>query len=314
MSRLLNINWLLASVCLLGATGLFLLSQDPSASAASCKGAEALAEGCPLSSKKVSPYPRNIKPNGRGAERNKQICQGGLRTMRGMKEVCQFGASTSRAKATFALIGDSHAAQWRPALNWVAKRRSLRIISLTASSCDYIDGDQFKRSEGQKWQECKRFRRQVPKFLARSPEISGVIFSSVSQEENRNIVGYQRAWEKLPDSVQRIAVIRDNPRTNPGAHDCIIKAVKAGRSPAVSCSYPRSQALRSDSQLKAAQQLQSPNVAPIDLSDLFCDQKRCYPVVGGVLVYQDGNHQTAQFNRTLAPYLLKELQANWPDL
>ena len=314
----MNLNFLLAGLCLLGAATLFFVSQGNTASAASCKGAAALANASEckdaMQSRKVSPSPRGIAPNGRGAERSKELCRGGLRSLRGMRDVCEFGAPASRAKMAFALIGDSHAAQWRPALDWLADRQGLRFISLTASSCDFIYGDQFKRSEGAKWRACKRFRNDVPRFLSRSPEISGVLFSSVSQASRSNIEGYRAAWQRLPASVERVGVIRDNPRTDPKAHGCILDALKRNLAPARRCSSPRSQALRADSQLLTARQLGSPGFAALDLSDLFCDPQRCYPVVGGVLVYQDGNHQTPQFNRTLGPYLLRELQAAWPDI
>lgn len=313
-----NLSWLLAGLCLLGAAALFFTAKGNVASAASCKGADALAnqDRCAkaMSSAKVSPNPAALKPAGRGPGRSKNLCQGGLRNYRGMKDICAIGASASKAKTTFALIGDSHAAQWRPSLNWVGKELDLRIISLTASSCDYIYGNGFKRSEGQKWRDCQRFRRDVPKFLAKSPEISGVFFSSVSQASKSNIAGYQAGWERLPDTIKRVAVIRDNPRTTDSTPACVIKAFKQGRSPALGCSSPRSKALAADSQLTAAREMDSPNYVGLDMSDFFCDQKRCYPVVGEVLVYQDGNHQTPQFNRTLAPYLLEKIRAAWPDL
>jgi hypothetical protein len=45
----------------------------------------------------------------------------------------------------------------------------------------------------------------------------------------------------------------------------------------------------------------------IDLSKYLCSAKLCYPVIGGSLVYAQGAHQALGFNRTLAPYLLREI-------
>jgi hypothetical protein len=45
----------------------------------------------------------------------------------------------------------------------------------------------------------------------------------------------------------------------------------------------------------------------IDLTRLFCDRHRCYPVVGGALVYRDAEHLTPVYAATLGPFLLHEL-------
>ena len=43
------------------------------------------------------------------------------------------------------------------------------------------------------------------------------------------------------------------------------------------------------------------------MSRFFCNSRRCFPVIGGVLVYADGNHMTPRVNLTLAPYRGSEL-------
>jgi hypothetical protein len=45
-----------------------------------------------------------------------------------------------------------------------------------------------------------------------------------------------------------------------------------------------------------------------DLLSHFCDPQRCYPVVGGALVYKDQTHLTTVFAETLGPYLLRFLE------
>ena len=56
----------------------------------------------------------------------------------------------------------------------------------------------------------------------------------------------------------------------------------------------------------------------MDLTPFFCDQRSCYPVVGGVLVHKDINHLTRHFAETLGPYLLRAvvgsycLASHWP--
>ena len=39
------------------------------------------------------------------------------------------------------------------------------------------------------------------------------------------------------------------------------------------------------------------------MTPFICDQRSCFPVVGGVLVFKDQNHLTEVFGRSLGPYL-----------
>ena len=41
----------------------------------------------------------------------------------------------------------------------------------------------------------------------------------------------------------------------------------------------------------------------VDLSQVFCGERLCYPVVGGALVYKDLHHFTRVFAETLGPLL-----------
>ena len=45
----------------------------------------------------------------------------------------------------------------------------------------------------------------------------------------------------------------------------------------------------------------------VDLSDYFCDDRRCYAVIGGASVYYDHDHLSPQFGASLAPMLLRRL-------
>jgi hypothetical protein len=74
------------------------------------------------------------------------------------------------------------------------------------------------------------------------------------------------------------------------------------------CAVPRRRALEPDAQFAAAIRLRSARVRVLDFTRFFCDENKCYPVIGGVLVHKDDHHLTAAFARTLGPYLLRALQ------
>jgi hypothetical protein len=53
--------------------------------------------------------------------------------------------------------------------------------------------------------------------------------------------------------------------------------------------------------------MRSPQVRSVDLTPFFCDRRRCFPVVGGALVYKDAHHLTRVFSASLGPFLLRAL-------
>ena len=68
----------------------------------------------------------------------------------------------------------------------------------------------------------------------------------------------------------------------------------------------RSKVLIDDAMLRAARSMRS-QVNLVDLSDYFCDAKRCYAVIGGASVYYDIDHMARQFSVTLAGALFRHL-------
>lgn len=45
----------------------------------------------------------------------------------------------------------------------------------------------------------------------------------------------------------------------------------------------------------------------MDLTNFFCDDHRCYGVVGNVVVYYDADHLNREFSRTLKPMIAEVL-------
>lgn len=248
----------------------------------------------------VTPDPAIEPPSQRGPTRNRQYCRGGLRKDRGLSGVCSLGAPASKAARRIAVIGDSHAAQWRPALDRIGRQRGWTLLSATASGCDV--GGQASPDRA-----CAAWQKAVVKWLARHPEVDTVIVGQVAKRDRGAPARYRRAWERLPSSVSRVIVLRDTPAALGDVRACVRRAVSRRQAPGIACATRRSEAVRRDGAALAAEGIGAPRARAIDLSRYFCDSTRCFPVIGGILVYADGSHMTPQFNLTLAPYLGSEL-------
>ncbi len=229
---------------------------------------------------------------------------------------CQFGVRYQIAERSVALIGDSHAAHWRGALEVVAQARRWRGLSITRAGCPLSTAspafDRARRAS------CARWRTAVLRWLRAHPKVRTVFVSQIAgadvraprgtSEREYQIRGFMRAWNRLPRTVRQIIVLRDTPATTETASLCVQQAVVDGRPPDNSCSVSRSRAVKTDPAVIAARRTRSKRVHVIDLTPLMCSTKRCFPVIGGVLVHKDTTHLTPLFATTLGPFLLDKIR------
>jgi peptidoglycan/LPS O-acetylase OafA/YrhL len=226
--------------------------------------------------------------------------------------VCAFGVAPARARTTVAVVGDSHASHWRPALDAVARARRWRGLSITRTGCAFslATPDVVPRART----HCTQWKRQVLGWFGRHPEVGTVVVAAhagagVIAPPGREAFavkrdGYAAAWRALPRSVRRIVVIRDTPRMRGGTLDCVQEAMSDGeRAVGDECAVPRRLALQPDPQVAAASRTTSKHVSVVDLTRLLCDARTCPAVVGGALAFKDEDHLTPVFAATLGPYL-----------
>lgn len=311
---------LAAGVCLGGscyaeidtrALGMLALPTRTSASTAAppeCFGAATLAPVHPCHNPKLStmvlpsPWEAAKLPNAPCAWAREE----------GAIYACGFGYQGPDPTATVALIGDSHADAWRAALQVLAQSERWRGVSLTHTSCPLSTTTPAIAKPARA--SCKRWKRQLPGWLAAHPEVRTAFVvnhtgASVLNTEGLSVFeaqvrGFQLAWrEFVPSTVRRIVVIRDNPGTRRDVLSCIEHAISRHEDAGVACELRRSVAVVPDPDVVAAQQLRSPRVKAIDLTRFFCGREWCRPVIGGALVYKDVGHVTATYMQTVGPYL-----------
>ena len=219
------------------------------------------------------------------------------------------------ARATVALVGDSHAGHWRAAFDKIARRRHWQGISLTMTGCLFSTVAKTLPEPRRTW--CRKWKGRVLAWFNEHPHVDTVFVSQIAGSASvaagrrdrfgAAVEGFVRMWRALPASVHHIVVIRDTPRVRGSTGACVQRAMARRQPAGLVCSVPRRTALAADPAAAAAQRLHSARVRWVDLTRYICGAKRCWPVVGGALVFSDESHLTRTFARSLAPYLERAL-------
>jgi hypothetical protein len=88
---------------------------------------------------------------------------------------CVYG--DAEGKLTVALVGDSHAAHWFPAIERLATQRGWRLVPLTKFSCVFVDLRIFSPNLKREYTECETWRENVvDRLIQLRPDL--VIISS----------------------------------------------------------------------------------------------------------------------------------------
>ncbi len=223
---------------------------------------------------------------------------------------CSFGAAG--AGTEIALVGNSHAGHWLPALQQVAEARGWRIRTYLASQCALSEVPQAL-STPEHTDACARWvERTTRRVAARAPDLVvvsnriSVAARGYSYEESPGPYGrgYERVLGRLAEAGLPVLAIHDTPAPGDGGVvDSVPDCVAEHPDDLDACSGPREDWEPTDPVVDAVAAVDDPRVQVLDLNDRVCGPERCEAVVGGVVVYFDGSHLTATYARTLSRFL-----------
>jgi hypothetical protein len=219
---------------------------------------------------------------------------------------CEFGAKDGALRV--ALVGDSHAAQWLPALEELARQRHWRIITHTKSSCPLIDTTIVSPNAA----SCAEWNRRVVRRIVEArPDVvvTSLIYNyavpgAPADTNERLAEGLEKAWSQLTSQGIGVVAIRTTPHFSYDVPDC----VASHEHDAGSCGLAKDKAVLAVDPITLAVP-RSPGVTLADMNGFICPADRCSPIIGNVLVYRDKHHLTATYATTLAsalePFVLK---------
>ena len=196
------------------------------------------------------------------------------------KSSCVYGDTS--AKKSLVLYGDSHAAQWFPAIDIWAKKNRYQLIVMTKSSCPALalplkDNGAFKASA------CEQFRRNALQEIKRiNPAL--VIVGNFEHYDGISVDSYA-----IVNFSFKYLLIRDTPWPNRDIPSCLTTKQK--------CDTDR------------------PLTIPYSSSHIFdpipslCDSKKCPAMVDGLVAYRDQTHITVAMAKHLAGQLGQKIDA-----
>jgi peptidoglycan/LPS O-acetylase OafA/YrhL len=210
---------------------------------------------------------------------------------------------------TVALVGDSHAAHWFPAVKALADAHGWRLIPYIKLSCRFLDMPLYSHWLGRMYTECDAWRPLVvAKLQALKPDL--VIVASIrdgvtSDAKDRDQVHQGEAMARLLEQVPGPkAIIVDTPTSRYNVPYCL----SSHRSDVRACETARSRALGPTPGTVERTAAAALGASLIDVTPIMCPGDPCPAVIDGIIVYRDSWHMTATF----ATSLQANLEAGFP--
>jgi peptidoglycan/LPS O-acetylase OafA/YrhL len=202
---------------------------------------------------------------------------------------------------TVALVGDSHAMNWFPALNRVANRNHWRLVPYTKFSCVFVDMRIWSDNLGREYTECETWRERVVSRLRRLKPDLTIISSNKwfppivardgePERQGKALAGF---IERIPG---RVAILVDTPRSDHDVPACLARHPRGIEA----CTTTKRAAVGWRHRRREVEARRITGAPLIDLTKAICPTDPCPPVIGKRMVYRDHHHLTATFAASLA--------------
>ncbi|MDW4571587.1 acyltransferase family protein [Microbacterium sp. M3] len=223
-------------------------------------------------------------------------------------EGCVYG---DPAAPRIVLFGDSHAAQWFPALEGFATAAGYSLEVHTKSSCPATDIETLRR--GAPYPQCATWRDAVIERLNDDPPALVVLGTFTDPQLAPGVEDDARTWDaalgRTIDALSApVAVIADTPDMHEDPAPCL----SAHLSEAEVCAKPRADALAGPAREAERTATGERGIPLIDLNDYLCDDEVCPAIIGSTLVYRDSHHLTAAISADMARVMGEALRPLLP--
>ena len=200
---------------------------------------------------------------------------------------CEYGDLTS--DKTIVLYGDSHAAQWLPALDLIGKKRGIKIVSLTKSACP--SAEVIKELSSQyDVKDCQAFRdssvARINKITPLAVILTGMqpFTAPYSDVSARSwwLAGESKVFNRIKSATKFPIYLTGTPLPQIDIPDCLV----AGRGAACDTARPIAAEV-------------APGLIPINPTPWLCTDI-CPAIVDGMIAYRDKSHLTVEMSKHLS--------------
>ncbi|WP_229702525.1 acyltransferase family protein [Streptomyces albiflavescens] len=216
---------------------------------------------------------------------------------------CVYGSRS--ADKVVVLFGDSHAAQWFPALNRLAQAHRWKLVSLTKASCKVAavtiiqGGKPYVSCDAWRSRALAKIKDLRPSLVIVSSSDAGDPAQPMSNPLQGWTAGFRDTFRTLAGTGAQVAAILDTPWPKGDAVDCAaLHPLRLGR-----CTNHVPQAIRDQTRTDAIKEAaRSTHTAVIDPEPWLCTREgTCPVVVGDTFVYRDDSHMAEAYAEAIAP-------------
>lgn len=255
--------------------------------------------------------PSNLRPSLGSARNDKpSIYNNGciLDVGRNDLKPCAYG--NLQSSKIVALFGDSHAAQWFPALEKIATDNNWRLEIFTKKGCPTADIPVFDQTRNR---ECAPWRAHVAARLAEiKPHlivISAYRYKAAGASLGRDpdqvwSEGLERTMTVIRPLADRVLVLGDTPTPLNDVPSCVASHLRS----VGQCMAARSEAVKPNRLAVELAVAKAHNADFAATGDWLCTATLCPVVIGDLLIYRDDSHITTAASSWLTPYLAAVLK------
>lgn len=263
----------------------------------------------------MTDVPSNLTPplTGTAAEIKAIVAGGCLRSMPfdGSQPECVTGNRSSAT--TVALIGDSHAAMWNPAVQRAVDARDWRMLLMAKASCPIVDLPLTAHLNGmtEEVQRCQQWRSGIMARLRAEPPrlvvvaaVRGYGADGIGVWDKPGFDPFNSAWvnglgqlvRELRGNGSEVLVLGPEPKLTSVATNCLSAHLSAAEACEVHWPAANNAGIEAESSIVRGNGGHYENTV-----DLFCSRDRCPPVVGNTMVFYDASHLTREYSLAMGP-------------
>jgi hypothetical protein len=224
---------------------------------------------------------------------------------------CVYGDTA--APRTIVAFGDSHAAQWFPAIDDYANANHWKFENLSKATCPPVLIPIFSPTLGREFTECEQWRTQTLQRIASEHPALVIVDSARHYGPEYNFRVYSPQWlsglaqtvRTLRASGAHVLVFGPTAKPNGDVPDCL----SVHLNDAQACASPAGLAVNYLGSRAEQIAVEGAGGYYVSTAPWMCTKNSCPVIAGNLLMYRDDNHLTATYARWLDPVVAATITA-----